>query len=155
MGILFALAKALEARDDDTASHSMNVTKYAMLLGRQLGLDDEEMRILGQGAMLHDLGWPTLQSRRRLNSLSIFYKAVNHLIAIPLNDDCLQPTRVTRKTSGSSRVFTPIGCACDAYKFSFYPRTIRDWNGLSDNVRNSKTVEIFNKAASAAVLTFY
>ena len=56
MGILFALAKALEARDDDTASHSLNVTKYAMLLGRQLGLTDEEMRILGQGAMLHDLG---------------------------------------------------------------------------------------------------
>ncbi len=56
MGILFALAKALEARDDDTASHSLNVTKYAMLLGQQLGLDDEEIRVLGQGAMLHDLG---------------------------------------------------------------------------------------------------
>jgi putative nucleotidyltransferase with HDIG domain len=56
MGILFALAKALEARDDETASHSLNVTKYAMLLGRQLGLDEEEMRVLGQGAMLHDLG---------------------------------------------------------------------------------------------------
>jgi len=56
MGILFALAKALEARDDDTASHSLNVTKYAMLLGRELGLTEEEMRILGQGAMLHDLG---------------------------------------------------------------------------------------------------
>ena len=56
MGILFALAKALEARDDDTASHSLNVTKYAMLLGQQLGLDEEQMRVLGQGAMLHDLG---------------------------------------------------------------------------------------------------
>jgi len=56
MGILFALAKALEARDDDTASHSLNVTKYSMLLGRQLGLNEEEMRALGQGAMLHDLG---------------------------------------------------------------------------------------------------
>ncbi len=56
MGILFALAKALEARDDDTASHSINVTKYAMLLGRQIGLDEEEMTVLGQGAMLHDLG---------------------------------------------------------------------------------------------------
>ncbi len=56
MGILFALAKALEARDDDTASHSINVTKYAMLLGLQIGLDEEEMTVLGQGAMLHDLG---------------------------------------------------------------------------------------------------
>ena len=56
MGILFALAKALEARDDETASHSLNVTKYSMILGQQLGLDEEEMRALGQGAMLHDLG---------------------------------------------------------------------------------------------------
>ena len=56
MGILFALAKALEARDDDTASHSLNVTKYSMLLGHQIGLDEEQMRVLGQGAMLHDLG---------------------------------------------------------------------------------------------------
>jgi len=56
MGILFALAKALEARDDNTSSHSLNVTKYSMLLGEHLGLDPEELRALSQGALLHDLG---------------------------------------------------------------------------------------------------
>ena len=56
MGILFALAKALEARDDNTSSHSLNVTKYSMLLGEQLGLDEERLRSLSQGALLHDLG---------------------------------------------------------------------------------------------------
>jgi putative nucleotidyltransferase with HDIG domain len=56
MGILFALAKALEARDDNTSSHSLNVTKYSMLLGEHLGLDSEELRALSQGALLHDLG---------------------------------------------------------------------------------------------------
>ncbi len=56
MGILFALAKALEARDDNTSSHSLNVTKYSMLLGEHLGLDTEELRSLSQGALLHDLG---------------------------------------------------------------------------------------------------
>ena len=56
MGILFALAKALEARDDNTSSHSLNVTRYSMLLGQFLGLDEEELRILKQGALLHDLG---------------------------------------------------------------------------------------------------
>ena len=56
MGILFALAKALEARDDNTSSHSLNVTKYSMLLGEQLGLDEERLRFLSQGALLHDLG---------------------------------------------------------------------------------------------------
>lgn len=56
MAILFALAKALEARDDNTSAHSLNVTKYSMLLGQRLGLDEEQLRALGQGAMLHDLG---------------------------------------------------------------------------------------------------
>ena len=56
MAILFALAKALEARDGNTSAHSLNVTRYSMLLGQRLGLDDEELRVLGQGAMLHDLG---------------------------------------------------------------------------------------------------
>ena len=56
MGILFALAKALEARDDNTSSHSLNVTRYSMLLGEHLGLDEEDLRALSQGALLHDLG---------------------------------------------------------------------------------------------------
>jgi len=56
MAILFALAKALEARDDSTSAHSLNVTRYSMLLGQRLGLDDDQLRALGQGAMLHDLG---------------------------------------------------------------------------------------------------
>jgi putative nucleotidyltransferase with HDIG domain len=56
MGILFALAKALEARDDNTSSHSLNVTRYSMLLGEHLGLDEEELRVLSQGALMHDLG---------------------------------------------------------------------------------------------------
>jgi len=56
MGILFALAKALEARDDNTSSHSLNVTRYSMILGLYLGLDEEELRVLSQGALMHDLG---------------------------------------------------------------------------------------------------
>ena len=56
MGILFALAKALEARDDNTSSHSLNVTRYSMLLGEHLGLVEEELRVLSQGALMHDLG---------------------------------------------------------------------------------------------------
>jgi len=56
MSILYALAKALEARDDNTSSHSLNVTRYSILLGENLGLDEEELRDLSQGALLHDLG---------------------------------------------------------------------------------------------------
>ena len=56
LGTLNSLTKALEAKDDYTANHSANVTRYALDLGLYLGLRAEELKILKQGAMLHDLG---------------------------------------------------------------------------------------------------
>ncbi|MDX9768529.1 MAG: HD-GYP domain-containing protein [Ectothiorhodospiraceae bacterium] len=53
---LQSLAKALEAKDAYTSSHSGRVAKYAVLLGRQAGLSPEELRLLKQGSMMHDLG---------------------------------------------------------------------------------------------------
>lgn len=53
---LNSLAKALEARDEYTAHHSENVTNYSLKLGYRIGLGEEEIKALGQGAMLHDLG---------------------------------------------------------------------------------------------------
>ena len=53
---LNALSKALEAKDDYTAHHSENVTGHSLKLGKQLALSEEDMKILAEGAMLHDLG---------------------------------------------------------------------------------------------------
>ena len=105
-------------------------------------------------AMLHDLSWPTLQSRRSLCRLALFYKAVNNLIAVPVDNLCIA-TRATRQNKGLSKVFTPISATSDAYKFSFFPRTIKDWNSLSDKIRNCNDTSVFIKTASSAVLQFY
>lgn len=53
---LQSLAKALEAKDSNTASHSSRVAKYSVMLGRRLGLDEKELKLLKQGALMHDLG---------------------------------------------------------------------------------------------------
>lgn len=53
---LNAMNKALETKDDYTANHSANVTRYSLELGRHLGLAEEQLEVLEQGAMLHDLG---------------------------------------------------------------------------------------------------
>jgi putative nucleotidyltransferase with HDIG domain len=42
--------------DDYTFSHSFNVTLYALALGIELQLSDEELELLGLGAILHDIG---------------------------------------------------------------------------------------------------
>ncbi len=53
---LRALARALEARDVETAGHSDRVVAYSLRLGRELGLTHKEMIGLEQGALLHDIG---------------------------------------------------------------------------------------------------
>jgi putative nucleotidyltransferase with HDIG domain len=53
---LRALAAALSARDHDTHGHSERVVTFSLRLGRELGLDQEQLRALEFGALLHDIG---------------------------------------------------------------------------------------------------
>lgn len=51
-----ALVHALEARDKYTAEHSDVVAEWAMETGRRIGMDDDQLRDLELGAILHDIG---------------------------------------------------------------------------------------------------
>jgi putative nucleotidyltransferase with HDIG domain len=51
-----ALAAALDARDPYTAGHSERVSALAVMIGRQMRLDDEQLDVLRLGALLHDIG---------------------------------------------------------------------------------------------------
>ncbi len=52
-----SLAQAVDARDQVTHDHIRRVQKNAMLLARELGIDDEEqLRALEAAALLHDTG---------------------------------------------------------------------------------------------------
>lgn len=46
----------LRSISDYTFEHSVNVCVYALLIGNALGLAGEELRALGMGALLHDVG---------------------------------------------------------------------------------------------------
>jgi putative nucleotidyltransferase with HDIG domain len=52
---LFALSM-LKDYDNYTFTHSVNVSVIALAVGRACGLNDEELRVLGLGGLLHDLG---------------------------------------------------------------------------------------------------
>lgn len=51
-----ALARALGARDNYTKEHSKRVVDYSLALGRGIGLSENKLRRLRQGALMHDLG---------------------------------------------------------------------------------------------------
>jgi putative nucleotidyltransferase with HDIG domain len=56
VGAIRALAMALDARDPYTAGHSERVSAISVAIGRQMGLDEEQLEVLRLGALLHDIG---------------------------------------------------------------------------------------------------
>lgn len=51
-----ALAAAVDAKDPYTRGHSDGVAAYALMIGRHLGLSQEQMTALSMAAYLHDIG---------------------------------------------------------------------------------------------------
>ncbi len=56
LGTLQALTSAVDAKDTYTASHSLNVTDYAVAIGRRLRLSEREIVLLERASLLHDIG---------------------------------------------------------------------------------------------------
>ncbi len=54
--LLELMVKAIEARDPYTSGHSQRVSKIAVLLARQLGLNAKLAEQIGTAALLHDVG---------------------------------------------------------------------------------------------------
>lgn len=54
--VVFALARAMEAKSRFTQGHSERVTHYALKLAARLGMPAAEQEVLRQGAALHDVG---------------------------------------------------------------------------------------------------
>jgi len=77
---------------------------------------------------MDDLGWRTLSERRKRTCLNLFGKAVCDKVAISV-DKLKQPTKVTRFSDGTT--FTAITTRTDAYKFSFFPHIVSEWNSLT------------------------
>jgi putative two-component system response regulator len=54
--VVFALARAIEAKSSYTHGHSGRVTRYVHALGERLDLGPAEADVLRRGAILHDIG---------------------------------------------------------------------------------------------------
>ena len=92
-------------------------------------------------SLLEKLGWQTLQERRKATRLTLFYKIVNKHVAVDTGN--LASTRNTRSNSALSRAFINIQITKDCYKYSFFSRTVADWNQLSPQTREVKSMDAF------------
>lgn len=54
--IIFTIARAVEARDEDTGDHCDRIAKLSVRLGERLGVGEDDLKELKRGGYLHDLG---------------------------------------------------------------------------------------------------
>lgn len=53
---IIAIAKAVDAKDVRTAQHSARVATYSVMIGREMGLSENELKSLRRTAQMHDIG---------------------------------------------------------------------------------------------------
>ena len=79
-------------------------------------------------ALINDLGCESLQTRRLHNRLTMMYKITNGLVEVPLRYHPVPRQQPSKR--GHCLQFQCFQPAVDAFKYSFLPRTIPDWNAL-------------------------
>ena len=95
-------------------------------------------------SMLQQLHWESLQERRAKMRLIILYKSIRQIIAVNSNE-YLTPT-VLPTRQNHSYTFRQISTTTNYHKYSFYPRTIVQWNALPANIAESTSLDQFKTA---------
>ena len=93
------------------------------------------------GEMMQDLNWKSLEDRRRDARLAMMYRIDNNLVAIDKHTKLAPPLRLSRNMHSKS--FQVLSSCADYRKWSFFPRTIRDWNNLPPDIVHAGSLESF------------
>ena len=86
--------------------------------------------------------WPELQERRQQVSLTFFYKIHNNLVSTDKNKYLLEAGGNKSTRSHPFQYHCP-NAYTDGLKFSFFPRTIATWKGLTTETVSAETVDGF------------
>ncbi|MEW8547040.1 MAG: reverse transcriptase domain-containing protein, partial [Candidatus Thiodiazotropha sp.] len=95
--------------------------------------------------MIHELGWESLEERRRMARLSLLYK-IHHGLVDMDQQAYLRPG--DSRTRGHKGFFQEH-ISHEAYYNSFFPKTIREWNSLPNSVTSASTVDGFRASLMA------
>ena len=114
----------------DPHTHGLQVQNLAarFVTGNYVFETGSMTGILGQ------LKWESLKKRRKDSRLILLYKGLKGKARIP-TDDLIPKNRRCRNQH--SLAFQIPSASKEAYKSSFFPQTIRDWNGLPDSLISS------------------
>ena len=94
-------------------------------------------------AMIDNLEWGTLAHRRKITRVTVFHKAIEGHLSIPVRNLLRTVQRSTRKSHSKS--FIELQTNKDCFKYSFIPRTVIDWNNLPQNLINIEDSKLFKQ----------
>ena len=109
-------------------------------------------QLVSLSSLYRELGWSTLESRRKLHKLILFYKMVHNLVPDYLSS--LVPAQVGETAHYSLRNnnnMRSVYARTQLYYNSFIPSTSRAWNELPEHVRNLPSIYLFKKAIATPV----
>ena len=95
--------------------------------------------------MITNLGWDSLHVRRLLAQSTMFYKIHYQIVNIKF-PSCIVPASYIARYDHQLKYQLPTP-STEAYKYSFYPRSIRIWNNLPSAVVLLPTTTSFKRAA--------
>ena len=97
--------------------------------------------------ILSKLEWPSLQQRKKESRLVVMYKIHHQDIAVPI-PEYIQRQTVSRTRQHHPAKFRVMRPSTNVYKFSFFPRTILDWNELPPSLLESSKLSLFKSGLS-------
>ena len=95
-------------------------------------------------SMLAELQWPSLSQRRKCARLTLLYKSLNNIVSIPPTYLPV-PTPLSSTRSNHGQKFLHYHTSVDCYKFSFFPRTVPEWNDLPARIVQSNSLDTFKE----------
>ena len=108
---------------------------------RRYDPDEEQVSVT---ALLQDLGWEDLASRRTDARCSLMHKLLNCHVAV---EEDLRPQVCTGRTrSAAQNKLKTTRSKTAVYGQSFFPRTTRDWNRPHVDARTASSPEDFKAA---------
>ena len=102
-------------------------------------------KLVSIASLYSEIGWNSLDTRRKRQKLVLFYKMVNHLTPLYLSS-LIPPTvnETSRYNLRNANNISTINARTNQYFNSFLPSTIRDWNSLSEEHRNPRLLHLSN-----------
>ncbi len=124
LGTLQALTTAVDAKDSYTASHSLNVTDFAVAIGRRLRLPEHDVVTLERASLLHDIGKIGVPEAVLLK---------------PSRLDSAEFDRVREHSEMSARIIESIPFLSDLVPIVRHHHERWDGNGYPDGLKGDET----------------